>query len=94
MIDDLRPAFVSLPVAGRLLAFCPPAAFARYCAQHPDEFPLSTSRRVALADIEHHPRRMGRRLTLEEIAAADRAEDGNRARYRHYNEQRKAATNA
>jgi hypothetical protein len=91
MQTHLLPAFVSLPVAGRLLTFVPPSAFAAYRAKHPDEFSRSTDRRVALADIEKHPRRHGRSIAVEEYLAADRAEDANRARFRRYNATRKHA---
>jgi hypothetical protein len=91
MQTHLLPAFVSLPVAGRLLALVPPSAFAAYRAKHPGEFTRSTERRVALADIEEHPRRHGRSVTVEEYLAADRAEDANRARFRRYNAARRQA---
>jgi hypothetical protein len=44
-----------------------------------------------LADIEAHPRRNGRKVAVDEYLAADRAEDGNRERYRRYNAVRKHA---
>jgi hypothetical protein len=91
MQPNLLPSFVSLPVAGRLLAFVPPSAFAAYRAKHPAEFGRSTERRIALADIAAHPRRDRRKVTVGEYLAADRAEDGNRERYRRYNAVRKHA---
>jgi hypothetical protein len=89
MKTDLRPASVSTAVAGRLLSFVPPGAINHYRAQHPDEFPNSTDRRIAMVDIDRHPRRQGRPVAVDELLAADRAEDDNRARYRHYNSTRK-----
>lgn len=88
---NLLPTHVSTAIAGRLLAFVPPSAFAAYARQHPDEFPNSTERRMALADIEAHPRRNGRAVNTAELLAADRAEDANRERYRMYNSRRKSA---
>ena len=85
MNTDLRPASVSPPIAGRLLGISPPSAINQYRAAHPAEFPNGTARRFAIADLERHPLRSGRPVTVEEILAADRAEDGNRERYRHYN---------
>lgn len=90
---SLLPASVSTVIAGRLLGFVPPSAFAAYARQHPGEFPNSTARRIALIDIEAHPRRAGRAVPVEELLAADRAEDDARAKYRHYNDQRKVRTN-
>lgn len=95
MTNTFLPAHVSLPVAGRLLGFNPPQALNRYRDARPDEFPNSTARRIALADVEAHPRRQGRKVAVDEYLAADRAEDANRARFRHYNAARKAvATSA
>ncbi len=86
---SLLPASVSTILAGRLLAFVPPSAFAAYARQHPGEFPNSTARRIALIDIEAHTRRAARPVSVEELLVADRAEDANRERYRHYNSTRK-----
>ncbi|HEV8032030.1 MAG TPA: hypothetical protein VGP42_13520 [Stellaceae bacterium] len=88
---SLLPASVSTVLAGRLLGFVPPSAFAAYRTAHPGEFPNSTARRIALIDIEAHPRRAGRAVPVKELLAADRAEDANRERYRHYNSTRKEA---
>jgi hypothetical protein len=79
---DLRPNAVNTAVAGRLLCFVPPSAINAYRASHAGEFPNSPSeRRIALFDIDRHPRRQGRPVGLEELLAADRAQDADRARY-------------
>jgi len=92
-MKQLMPASVSTVIAGRLLALVPPAAFAAYRSDHPGEFPNSTERRIALVDIERH---RGRPVPVEELLAADRAEDANRQRYRwhHANRTRKASAHA
>jgi hypothetical protein len=85
---DLRPAWISLGIAGRLLNFVPPAAINHYRSQHPDEFANSPSeRRIAMADIDKSPRRTGP-VTVAELLAADRACDADRAKFRFYNAQR------
>ena len=61
---SLLPASVSTVLAGRLSQFVPPSAFAAYARQHPGEFPNSTARRIALIDIEAHPRRAGRAVPV------------------------------
>ena len=90
---DLRPAYVSLAVAGRLLGFVPPAAINAYRTKHPDEFPASYGRRIAMIDIDRHPRRNGP-VSVEDLLAADRACEDDRAKYRHYNDLRKAGQHA
>jgi hypothetical protein len=88
--DALRPSFVSTAVAGRLLGFNPPAAFHAHLLRHPREFPNTTSpRRIALSDLEKHPFRHGRPISLADIMTADREQESDRARFRHYNNQRK-----
>src|SRR5215469_12757898 len=90
--DALLPDFVSTAVAGRLLGCVPPSAINQYRDQHPSEFANSTGRRSALADVNASPRRRGRPpVTTAELLAADRAQDTDRARYRHYNQTRKEA---
>lgn len=91
---DLRPYAVSTAVAGRLLGFVPPSALAAYVHKHREEFPNSAGRRIAMIDVDRHPRRHGRPVGLEELLAADRAQDADRARYRHYNSTRKEAQDA
>jgi hypothetical protein len=90
----LLPACVSTAVAGRLLGFVPPSAINHYRAQHPDEFRNSTVRRIAMIDIDRNPRRRGKLVSVEELLAADRACDTDRARYRHYNATRRDAAHA
>ena len=87
---DLRPAWVSLGIAGRLLNFVPPAAINHYRARHPDEFPNSTERRIAMTDIDRSPRRTGP-ATVDELLIADRGCDEDRAKFRFYNETRRQA---
>jgi hypothetical protein len=53
-----------------------PSAINPYGAQHPGEFLNSTERRVAMVDINRHPLRQGKPVSIEELLAADRARDG------------------
>jgi hypothetical protein len=73
------------------LDFSPPSAFAAYFRGHREEFPASpTERRIAVIDLDRHPHRQGKPVSVKELLAADRAQDADRARYRHYNATRKA----
>lgn len=91
MNTKLLPAYVSLAVAGRLLGFVPPSAINHDRGQHPDLYPLSTPRRIAMVDLDAHPRRAGKPVSVRELLAADRACDTDRARYRMYNSTRGAS---
>jgi hypothetical protein len=80
----------TVAVAGRLLGFSPPIAFNTHRRAVPGLFPNSTARKIALADIEAHPRRNGRPISLYELVRAEREQDYEGARYQHYNETRRA----
>jgi hypothetical protein len=90
MNAKLLPAYVSPAIAGRLLGFVPPAGINRDRAAHPELYPTSPSlRRFTMVDVDHHPRRAGKPVTVAELLAADRACDADRAKYRMYNSTRK-----
>jgi hypothetical protein len=79
-MTDLRPPFISQAVAARLLG-----VVGGYIRAHPAAFPHATAKLAALRDLDSH---RGTRITIEEIAAAEREQDEVRAAWRVVNQLR------
>ena len=88
----LVPPYVTQPIATRLLGFDPPGGFGRHRREHPELFPTSTERLIALADIENHPRRAGRPVGPSEYLRIDNLLAEQRAYWRDKNARRAAGT--
>ena len=84
------PAYVTRPVAARLLDFWPPSGFGRHVLASPELFPGGTERLFAIADITAHPHRNGRPVTAAEFLRVDNLLAEQRAYWRDKNARRKA----
>jgi hypothetical protein len=86
------PQFVTQPVASRLLDFFPTSGFGRHLREHPELFPNGTERLFSVADLNSHPNRKGRPITVAEYLRVDNALADQRAIWRSQNSRRKAGS--
>src|SRR5271167_1144766 len=84
MSDNLPiPALVSVGVAARLLGLAHGPVFTAHIDDHPELFPNSPSPRLfALADLNSHPRRQGRPVTVRDYLEAECSLASLRAKWR------------
>ena len=85
------PTLVSRPIAARLLDIWPPSNFGRHLLANPELFTRGTARLFSMADIENHPRRGGKPVTVAEYLRVECALADARAVWRNANAKRKAA---